>query len=96
LSPFSVYTSQQYSKSITRKIAAVNAKLTDGEKIEHWTPYCLRHAAITTMIHDKKDGGMDVARAVVGQKTLVATQGYNHADVKIPIDAAKNRLNPFE
>jgi len=87
------YTSQAYCKSITRTIAIVNERLPDGEKIPHWTPYDLRHAQITEQI---KSDGIDVARAVAGQKSIKVTQIYNHADVKISIDAAKNRHNPFE
>jgi site-specific recombinase XerD len=59
------------------------------EQIPHWTPYQLRHAAITDIV--QQTGSLDTARAVAGQKSISVTQGYNHADVKIAIEQAVKR-----
>ena len=87
-------TSEMYCKAVTNTIAAVNAQLPDGQKgIPHWTPYCLRHAAITEII---KTDGIDAARAVAGQESVNVTMIYNHADGLIAEEQAKKRKNPFE
>ena len=87
------YTSMSYGKSIKKSIAAANAKLSNGEKIPHWTPYQLRHTAITELV---KTDGVDVARATAGQKSINVTLGYNHADDDIATQAALKRHNIFE
>ena len=68
-----------------------------GKKIQYWTPYQLRHAAVTELA-GTSGAGLDMARAVAGPKSLNTTQGYNHADAdeKIAIKAAKNRRNSLK
>ena len=83
------YTTQSYGKSVKQSMQAANKCLSDEEQIPHWTPYQLRHAAITAII--KATGSVDTARAVAGQKTLTVTQDYNHADAQIAIEQAKRR-----
>jgi integrase len=82
------YDRDSYNRAIKRTIIAANKSLPDGEKIPHWTPYQLRHTAITEMTLQTS---LDTARAVAGQKTIAVTQGYNHADVKIAINEAVKR-----
>lgn len=77
-----------YRKSIEQAITAANVKLTVDEQIPHWTPYQLRHARATELV---KTHGLDVARAVLGQKSLSVTQIYNHADTQISIAVAKEQ-----
>ena len=84
------YDSSSYRQSITYGIDAANKTLPDGEKIPKWTPYQLRHAAVTEITLEN-DGNLDVARAVAGQKSIAVTQTYNHADLKIAIEQAKKR-----
>ena len=83
------YTTGSYGKSIKQSIRVANQRLADDEQIPHWTPYQLRHAAITEII--KTTGSVDVARAVAGQKSLTVTMGYNHADEQIAEEQAKKR-----
>lgn len=83
------YTAASYGKSVKNSIRTANKHLSHGEKIPHWTPYQLRHAAITEII--KTTGSVDVARAVAGQKSLTVTMGYNHADEQIAVEQAKKR-----
>ena len=83
------YTTESYGKSIKQSIQTANKRLPDGEKIPHWTPYQLRHAAVTEII--KSTGSVDIARAVAGQKSLTVTMGYNHADEQIALEQAKKR-----
>jgi len=80
------YDRNSYNRAIQRAITAANKRLSEGEQIPHWTPYQLRHAAITDIV--QQTGKLDIARAVAGQKTISVTQGYNHADVKIAIEQA--------
>jgi integrase len=83
------YDRNSYCRAIKRSINAANKHLPDGEQIPHWTPYQLRHAAITDIV--QQTGSLDTARAVAGQKSISVTQGYNHADVKIAVEQAVKR-----
>ena len=83
------YDRNSYCRAIKRAIDAANKHLPDNEKIPTWTPYQLRHAAITDIALQTKS--LDVARAVAGQKSISVTQGYNHADVKIAVEQAAKR-----
>jgi integrase len=83
------YDKNSYCRAIKRAIEAANKHLPDDEKIPHWTPYQLRHAAITDIV--QQTGSLDTARAVAGQKSISVTQGYNHADVKIAVEQAVKR-----
>ena len=80
------YDRNSYNRAIQRTITAANKRLSASEQIPTWTPYQLRHAAITDIV--QQTGKLDIARAVAGQKTISVTQGYNHADVKIAIEQA--------
>ena len=83
------YTTESYGRSVKQSIQAANKCLPDDAQIPHWTPYQLRHSAITEII--KTTGSVDVARAVAGQKHLATTQVYNHADEQIAVEQAKKR-----
>ena len=78
-----------YNRAIKRSVAAANTRLPENERIPTWTPYQLRHAAITDIALQTKS--LDTARAAAGQKSISVTQGYNHADVKIAIEQAVKR-----
>jgi integrase len=80
------YDTQTYGRSIKQCIRKVNRTL--AEPIPHWTPYQLRHAGVTEIT---ESDGLDIARAVAGQKSLDITQMYNHADTKTAIKLAKKR-----
>ena len=83
------YDRNSYCRAIKRTINAANKCLPENEQIPHWTPYQLRHAAITDIV--QQTGSLDTARAVAGQKSISVTQGYNHADVKIAVEQAVKR-----
>jgi integrase len=83
------YDRDSYNRAIQRSITAANKLLPENEQIPHWTPYQLRHAAITDIV--QQTGKLDIARAVAGQKSISVTQGYNHADVQIAVDQAVKR-----
>ena len=83
------YDRSTYNRAIQRAINAANKCLPENEQIPLWTPYQLRHAAITEIV--QQTGSLDIARAVAGQKSITVIQGYNHADVKIAIEQAVKR-----
>ena len=83
------YDKDSYNRAIKRAIIAANKKLPAGERIPHWTPYQLRHAAVTEIVNTT--GSLDIARAVAGQKSIDVAQGYNHADVQIAVKLAVER-----
>ena len=86
------YTSDVYGKAIVNAIKSANKQLPDDQQIPHWTPYQLRHTAIT---QTTGTAGLDEARAIAGQKSISVTMGYNHADEAIAKRAAR-RTNPLE
>lgn len=83
------YDRHSYNQAIRRVITDANKYLPEGEKIKRWTPYQIRHTAVTGIVN--ATGSVDIARAVAGQKTISVTQGYNHADVQIAIRQAVQR-----
>jgi integrase len=83
--PGDFYNSKSYARAIGRAIKKANRSLPDDQKIPHWTPYQLRHAAITELVYEN-DGNLEIARAVAGQSSINVTQGYNHADLDIAIE----------
>jgi len=82
------YDKHSYNRAIGRSILAANKKLPVGEKIPRWTPYQLRHTAIT---ETALQTSLDTARATAGQKSISVTQGYFHADVQIAVKQAAQR-----
>ena len=87
------YNAVSYRRSIAESIMIANEQLSDDKKIPHWYPYRMRHTGVTDLA---ETDGLDVARAVAGQKSVNVTQIYNHADEEIAIKAAMKRKNPFE
>jgi integrase len=83
------YDRDSYNFVVRSAIIAANQHLPEKDKIPLWTPYQLRHAAVTAIT--LQTGSLDIARAVAGQKTLSVTQGYNHADTQIAVEQAKKR-----
>ena len=77
------WTSDTYAQSIRNALNAANRKLPKEERIKNWSPYMLRHSAIS---HIAATEGLDVARAVAGQKTINVTQHYNHSAKKVATD----------
>ncbi len=78
------YSPRVYANAITK----ANREIGEDRKIPHWTPYQLRHAAATEIT---EASGLDVARAVLGQRTINVMQRYNHADQKIAEKHAAGR-----
>jgi len=74
------YIRDSYNRAIQRTITAANKHLPDSEQIPHWTPYQLRHTAVSELT---LQNGLDVARAVAGQKSLSVTQGYSGVRQKL-------------
>ena len=56
------YTSESYGNSIDHAIKTANKRLPDGEKIESWSPYRLRHTKVSQTVLET--GSVDIARAV--------------------------------
>jgi integrase len=84
------YSSVSYAIAVSRAIEIANRTLPDDQKIPNWTPYQLRHAGITELVF-ANDGNLDVARAVAGHLSASMTKIYNHADLRIAVEAAKKR-----
>ncbi len=82
------YDSETYARAVKYGIIKANREFGEDRKIPHWTPYQLRHAAATEI---SEAAGLDVARAVLGQRTINVTQRYNHADQKIAEKHAAGR-----
>ena len=87
------YSLYSYRQAIEHAIAKGNKVLPDSEKIPHWFPYQLRHAAGTEA---EKTGGLDKAQALLGHKTAHITRRYAHGQLEIAESMAQNRYNPFD
>ena len=86
------YNKDSYRRAVLHGIAMVNRELPEGEKIPHWTPYLLRHAAAT---HIEKKNGLDEAQAQLGHTTADMTKRYSHAQLAKREKLAQERVNPF-
>ena len=87
------YDKNSYRKAIEHAIRKGNQTLPDEEKIPHWTPYQLRHAAGTEA---EKTGGLDKAQALLGHRTANVTKRYAHGQLAIAEEIALNQHNPFD
>ena len=69
------YTTRTYCRAIRE------ACKTAG--IPHWSPHRLRHTRATYL---RKKYGLEAAKVVLGEKTLVATQVYAEQDMEKAIE----------
>lgn len=79
------YSPESYAKAIQYAITQARKA---GVEVEHWTPYQIRHTAITEV---SRKHGRDAGRAFAGHADTRITAIYDHADVQIAIDVAKKR-----
>jgi integrase len=87
------YNRDSYRMAIRHAIAKGNKTLPEGEKIPHWFPYQLRHAAATAL---EEAHGLDEAQAQLGHRTANTTKRYSKAQLAQRETLARNRHNPFE
>jgi integrase len=87
------YNGEAYRNAVQYAIVKGNKVLPDGEKIPHWFPYQLRHAAATAteLAHSDKE-----AQALLGHRTVNMTKRYSKAQLRQREALARNRHNPFE
>jgi integrase len=73
------YSAQSYGQAIRYGIAKANreAEKTGGARIPWWHPHQLRHSAATRL---RREFGLDVARAVLGQRSLASAHIYAELD----------------
>ncbi|MGC8560909.1 MAG: tyrosine-type recombinase/integrase [Phycisphaerae bacterium] len=62
-------------------------ELPESERVPHWHPHQLRHAAATRI---RKQYGLDAARAVLGHKSLAITEVYAEQDATKAEEVAKS------
>jgi integrase len=86
------YNRDSYRNAIQHAIAKGNKILPDCEKIPHWFPYQLRHAAATDTELAYGDEG---AQALLGHRTVNMTKRYSKAQLTQRETLARNRRNPF-
>ena len=86
------YSSDNYRTAVQYGIAKANKQLPEGEKIPHWFPYQLRHAAITrvSLMH-----GKDAAQALAGHTSATMTDNYDKSQLRKREKIARKRKNPF-
>jgi len=93
-SPYSeFYNRDSYRNAVKFAIAKGNKVLPEGEKIPHWFPYQLRHAAATEVELAHSD---TEAQALLGHRTVNMTRHYSKAQLRQREELARNRQNPFE
>jgi hypothetical protein len=70
------YTSSSYARAITRVCKKAG--------VPHWHPHQLRHSAATEI---RKTFGIEVARIVLGHRSLNVTEIYAEADNRLALEA---------
>ena len=85
------YNRDSYRQAIKHAIDKGNKALQDNE-IPHWTPYQMRHTAATEI---SRTAGREKAKALLGHRSLITTENYNHSDLRVREELALNRRNPF-
>ena len=86
------YNKDSYRQAVEYAIQKGNKTLPDDEKIPHWTPYQLRHAASSAM---EVEVGFDESQALLDHTTPNTTARYNHRRLEKQKELARNRRNPF-
>ena len=84
------YTVDAYRNAIYYAIRRANA---DGVTIPKWTPYQLRHTAVTETSYQY---GIDAARAMAGHTTINMTAHYEHTAERLKADLASKRAAYFD
>jgi integrase len=84
------YTVDAYRNAIYYAIRRANA---DGVNIPKWTPYQLRHTAVTECSYQY---GIDAARAMAGHTTINMTAHYEHTAERLKRDLASKRAAYFD
>ena len=86
------YDRNSYRIAVANAIKKGNKVLPEGEKIPHWFPYQVRHAASTAI---ELTDGLDAAQAQMGHRTANVTKRYAHGQLKIAEELARDRQNPL-
>ena len=84
------YAVDAYRNAIYYAIRRANA---DGVAIPKWTPYQLRHTAVTETSYQY---GIDAARAMAGHTTINMTAHYEHTAERLKADLASKREAYFD
>ena len=69
-----------------------NTVLPEGETIPDWTPYQLRHTAAT---ETSRTVGKEKAKALLAHRSMRTTEIYDHSDLAVREELARNRWNPL-
>ena len=84
------YTVDAYRRAIYNAIDRANKA---GCNIPRWTPYQLRHTAVTECSYQY---GIDAARAMAGHTTINMTAHYEHTAERLKADLASKRAAYFD
>ena len=84
------YTVDAYRRAIYNAIDRANKA---GCSKPHWTPYQLRHTAVTETSYQY---GIDAARAMAGHTTINTTAIYEHTAERLKRDLASKRTAYFD
>ena len=87
------YSVFSYRQAIEYAIAKGNKVLPEDQKLPHWFCYQLRHTAGT---ETSKTAGKDRAKALLAHRSIRTTEIYDHSDLEVREELARNRQNPFE
>jgi len=88
-----LFDKDSYRIEIEYAINQANKILPDKEKIPHWTPYQLRHAAASAM--GIEEDGIDKAQALLGHTSPNTTARYSHRQLLKTKEMARNRKDIF-
>jgi integrase len=86
------YGKDSYRSAVEYAIAKGNKNLPDGEKIPHWTPYQLRHAASSAM---EVEVGFEASQVLLDHASPNTTARYNHRRLQKQKRLARKRRDIF-
>ena len=86
------YDRDSYRQAIEYAIRKGNKVLPEGETIPDWTPYQLRHTAAT---ETSRTVGKEKAKALLAHRSMRTTEIYDHSDLAVREELARNRWNPL-
>ena len=87
------YNKDNYRQAVEYAINKGNKTLSEGEQIEYWTTYRIRHQAATAI---ELEENIDASMVLLDHASINTTRRYAHGRLEKQKELARNRVNPFE
>ena len=84
--PRDQYVKDSYTRAVRRAVALANRGREEGDKLPHWAPNQLRHAAATRI---RGEFGLEAAQVTLGHAKADVTQIYAERDSRLAQEVAR-------